>query len=135
MNSTPFLKWMEQQKISRWDLSNMNIGRRVRYSTARNRKQCEASTTLSIPEGRYEDKERLNSIWEWSRSINCRKKVSTNEDSQCAICKEVSINSDHLFRCHHCKTPAHESCIATHSSGWAENKGNTFVGNVFYLVK
>jgi hypothetical protein len=73
-----------------------------------------------------EDKERLNDIWEWSRSINCRKKVSTNDDSKCAICKEVLINSDHLVRCHHCKTPAHESCIATHSTGWAENESNTF---------
>jgi hypothetical protein len=75
-----------------------------------------------------EDKQRLNNIWEWSRSINCRKKISINDDAQCAICNEVLINSDHLIRCYNCESPAHDSCISIHSTGWAENEEKMFCG-------
>ena len=69
-----------------------------------------------------EDMKRLNDIWEWSRSINKKKK----SDMLCDICKRSLANDDQMEHCYNCKTLVHESCLHTNSTGWSENDDKSY---------
>ena len=68
-----------------------------------------------------EDVKRLNDVWEWSRSINTKKKNVSTTDMSCVICKKGLAENDQMERCYNCKSVVHEACLHTNNTGWSEN--------------
>ena len=79
------------------------------------------------------DKDRLNDIWEWTKSIHSRKKSNSNVETPCSICSGVITDSDSVLRCFNCKITTHESCLGTQNTGWCENEDNLFCEQCFML--
>ena len=81
-----------------------------------------------------EEKQRLNNIWDWAKSLKSER--IEHATLNCDICNEVIADSELLLRCSSCSTPAHESCIGTHTTGWTEQEKKIFCGqcNVIRLV-
>lgn len=79
------------------------------------------------------DKQRLIDIWDWTKSLRSRKKQAVQDDNNCAICKGKLDEFDKIGRCHNCKTPAHEACLGTHSTGWTKNEVNNFCGQCIII--
>ena len=83
-----------------------------------------------------EDKQRLNDIWDWSKSVQSKRKNTTNVSDTCAICNELLSDADNLVRCCNCKTSAHDSYVSSYSTGWTENDENIYcrqciiIGNI-----
>lgn len=74
------------------------------------------------------DRDRLNDIWDWTKSINSR---NLNVEGPCSICGGIITDSDSLQRCFNCKIPIHESCLGTQNTGWSENEDNLFCEQCF----
>ena len=74
------------------------------------------------------DKQRLIDIWDWTKSLNSKKKLAVQVDNSCGICQGILDNFDEIGRCHNCKTPAHEACLGTHSTGRTKNEENLYCG-------
>jgi hypothetical protein len=74
-------------------------------------------------------RQRLNNIWDWSRSIHSRKRP--NLQVSCSICRGKIAESDLVLRCFNCKDPIHETCLGTNNTGWSENEENLFCEQMF----
>ena len=55
-----------------------------------------------------EDKQRLNNIWDWTKSLKSSR--LEHSDLNCDICNELIPDSEQHLRCFNCGSPAHESC-------------------------
>jgi hypothetical protein len=80
-----------------------------------------------------DDKNRLDNVWAFSRSIKIRKNEGSDASTICAICETHLIVSDLLLHCNLCRTAIHESCITTHNTGWHHNDNDTICKDC-YLV-
>ena len=80
------------------------------------------------------DKQRLNNIWEWSRSISMRKKLTVSAETSCFICGKSLDESDITERCYNCKEPVHESCLHTNNTGWSKDDDNNYCPNCTLFI-
>jgi hypothetical protein len=80
------------------------------------------------------DKQRLNNIWEWSRSINMRKKPTVSAEMSCYICSKSLDESDITERCYNCKEPVHESCLHTDNTGWSKDDDKNYCSNCTLFI-
>ena len=80
-----------------------------------------------------DDKQRLIDIWDWTKSLNSKKKLAVQVDNSCGICQGILDSFDEIGRCHNCKTPAHEACLGTHSTGWTKNEENIYCGQCIII--
>ena len=80
-----------------------------------------------------DDKNRLDNVWAFSRSIKIRKNGESDAPTICAICGTHLILSDLLLHCSLCKTAIHESCITTHNTGWHHNDNDTICKNCYLI--
>jgi hypothetical protein len=80
------------------------------------------------------DKQQLNNIWEWSRSINMRKKPTVFAEMSCYICSKSSDESDITERCYNCKESVHESCLHTDNTGWSKDDDKNYCSNCTLFI-